>query len=299
MPVEAWLADDELDAAAKPASERIDPLAHALDAGERSGRRPRHARGRTILAKDRAQARAPFAGGDAGLGAGDRRLHDVAPVAGCRRQRLQSAPHLIRVAAGPPCTQPSDLSGLDAVIDGLDRHATGSKRRGLALRPAIDADHDLLAGLDAPHALGVALHQPLLHVFDAGHGPAQCLDARQLLARARLQLLDLPRYLAGAIENIAELQQIRLIGEDLLQPQRPLLVPRAGQAHGLVPGRKLHGARACVLRQRDGKRLEQDAIDVVLGLLLGQAERVDLHAIAEAAQLGIGDLVALAADVVP
>ena len=41
------------------------------------------------------------------------------------------------------------------------------------------------------------------------------------------------------------------------------------------------------LRQRDGEHLEQDAIDVVLGLLLGEAERVHLHAVAEAAMLGV------------
>ena len=45
--------------------------------------------------------------------------------------------------------------------------------------------------------------------------------------------------------------------------------------------------------------LEHDARHVVLGLLLGQAEGVDLHAVAEAAELGVLDAVALAADAVP
>ena len=69
---------------------------------------------------------------------------------------------------------------------------------------------------------------------------------------------------------------------------RPLLVPGPRQAQRLVPGRQLHGAGARVLRQRDGQHLEQDAVDVVLGLLLGEAQRVDLHAVAEQAVLGIG-----------
>ena len=67
------------------------------------------------------------------------------------------------------------------------------------------------------------------------------------------------------------------------------------QAERLVPGRQLHGAGAGVLRQRDRQHLDQDAVDVVLGLLLGQAERVDLHAVAEEAVLRVGDAVALAA----
>src|SRR3546814_13141361 len=42
-----------------------------------------------------------------------------------------------------------------------------------------------------------------------------------------------------------------------------------------------------------------DAIDVVLRLLLGEAQRVDLHAVAEAAQLLVLDPVSLVRDLVP
>ena len=42
-----------------------------------------------------------------------------------------------------------------------------------------------------------------------------------------------------------------------------------------------------------------DPLDVVLGLGLGQAERVDLHAVAEAQLLLVGDAVALAAELLP
>ena len=72
-----------------------------------------------------------------------------------------------------------------------------------------------------------------------------------------------------------------------------------GRPEGLVPGRQLHGPGPGALGQRDAEGLEHDALHVVLGLLLGQAERVDLHAVAEAAQLGVLDAVALAADAVP
>ena len=59
-------------------------------------------------------------------------------------------------------------------------------------------------------------------------------------------------------------------------------------------------ARARALRpERHGERLEHDPLDVVLGLGLGQAEGVDLHAVAQAAVLGVLDAVALLAELVP
>ena len=54
-----------------------------------------------------------------------------------------------------------------------------------------------------------------------------------------------------------------------------------------------------LLRQRDGQHLDEDAIDVVFGLRLGEAEAVDLHAVAEHAVLGVGHAVALERDLVP
>ncbi len=102
-----------------------------------------------------------------------------------------------------------------------------------------------------------------------------------------LQLLDLAVDRRVAVEQVVVFQKVGLIGQDLLHPQRPLLVPGAGQAQRLVPGGQLHGARAGLLRQRDRQHLDQDAVDVVLGLLLGQAEAVDLHAVAEAAVLRV------------
>src|SRR5205823_9164601 len=54
-----------------------------------------------------------------------------------------------------------------------------------------------------------------------------------------------------------------------------------------------------VAAERHPERLDQDAPRVVLGLLLGEAERVHLHAIAEAAVARILDAVAVARDLVP
>ena len=102
-----------------------------------------------------------------------------------------------------------------------------------------------------------------------------------------------------ALEDVVVLEQVGLEGQDLLHAQGPLLVPGPGQTQRLVPRRQLHGPGPGVLRQRDAELLEHDSLHVVLRLLLGQAERVDLHAVAEAPQLGVLDAVALAADAVP
>ena len=72
-----------------------------------------------------------------------------------------------------------------------------------------------------------------------------------------------------------------------------------GRPERLVPGRQLDRPRAGVAPERDGERLEHDALHVVLRLGLGQPERVDLHAVAEAAVALVLHAVALAPELVP
>jgi len=74
-----------------------------------------------------------------------------------------------------------------------------------------------------------------------------------------------------------------------------LLIPGSRQPQRFIPGRKLHGTGAGTLAERHRQHLQEDTVDVVLRLLLGQAEAVDLHAIAEAPELRIIDTVALLA----
>ena len=102
-----------------------------------------------------------------------------------------------------------------------------------------------------------------------------------------------------AVEDVVVLEKVGLEGQDLLDPQRPLLVPGSGQAEGLVPRRELDGPGPGALGQGDAEGLQDDPGHVVLGLLLGQAEGVHLHPVAEAAQLRVVNAVALGADPVP
>ena len=153
----------------------------------------------------------------------------------------------------------------------------------------------------ADSRLRFELDQALLHIgrLDGRHRAADIGDARHLGQGLGLKFLDLAGDLGAAVEDVAVFQQVGLEGHDLLQAQRPLLVPRARQAERLVPGRQLHRAGAGVLAHHHGQHLEQDAVDVVLRLLLGQAQRVHLHAVAEQALLGVGDAVAVEREVVP
>ena len=147
--------------------------------------------------------------------------------------------------------------------------------------------------------LAVGLDQARLHVGDGLDGAAVLLDHRHLGPGALGQLLDQAVHHLRALEDVGVLEQVGLVGQHLLDPQAPLLVPGAGQAHRLVPGRQLDRAGAGVAAEGHGERLEHDPLDVVLRLGLGQAERVDLDAVAEAQHLLVGDAVALAADLVP
>ena len=91
------------------------------------------------------------------------------------------------------------------------------------------------------------------------------VDDRHLGARALEQLGDEPLHDLRALEDVGVLEQVGLVGEHLLDAQRPLLVPRAREAERLVPGRQLDRAGARVAAERHGERLEHDALDVVLG----------------------------------
>ena len=178
--------------------------------------------------------------------------------------------------------------------------ARGERRR-LAAGEFVDADDDLLAGLDRLEARGIGFDQLALHVADLDRrgGAAEVFDLLEFGFRLCLQFGDLARDLGIAVEDVAIFQEVGLVSHDLLHAQRPLLVEGPRQAERLVPGRELHGAGAGVLGEHHGEHLDQDAVDVVFRLLLGEAQRIDLHAIAEAAKLFVLHAVALARDLLP
>ena len=138
-----------------------------------------------------------------------------------------------------------------------------------------------------------------LHVRHGRDRATVLLDDRHLGPRPGEHLLDEALHDVRPREDVGVLEQVGLVGEDLLDAQRPLLIPRTGEAERLVPCRKLDGPRPRVTAERDRERLEHDPLDVVLRLGLRQAERVDLHAVSEAQVLGIFQAEAVAADLLP
>ena len=132
----------------------------------------------------------------------------------------------------------------------------------------------------------MGLDQAGLHVGDGLDRAAVLGDDGHLLAGALDQLLDQAVHHLRALEDVGVLEQVGLVGEDLLDPQAPLLIPRPREAERLVPGRELDRAGAGVAAERHGERLEHDPRHVVLRLRLGQPERVDLDAVAHPQDLG-------------
>ena len=255
---------------------------------------------RAVGAEGVAQGLRPFAGGHAGAGGLDGRLHHVLVGRGGGAELVERGVDPGLVALGAPLVQRGLLLLLRGRVDGHDPAlGVGGEGGGLGLLVAVDADQDLLARLDAAEALAVGVDQRGLHVRHGLDGPAVLGDPGHLGLRGLLELLDEALHDRGALEDVGVLEQVGLVGEHLLDAQRPLLVPRAGEAERLVPGGELDGAGAGVAAERDGQRLEHDPLDVVLGLGLGEAEGVDLDAVAEAAVLLVLHAVALAAELVP
>ena len=257
------------------------------------------ARGRAELAEHLAQHRTPLSGRDAGLGAGDGGFHDIAVLGGGSAQLRQGRFSGGIVARGTPGFQVAHLHRLFGGVDRLDGAVATAQGAWLGLGEPVDADHGEGAGLDCPYTVDMGANQAFLHEADSRRCPADLVDLRQRGARLFLQLLGLRRNHMAAIEDVFKFQKVGLIGENLLQAERPLLVPGARQAHRLVPGRQLQRAAAGALGQRHREGFHQDAVDIVLRLRLGQPQRVHLHAIAEQECLGIGNAIPLPPDLFP
>ena len=125
------------------------------------------------------------------------------------------------------------LERLDLLVldRGVDRHdaaalrAVGERRRrGLGER--VHADDLQVARLDAAHAFGVALHEATLHRVDHLERAAAVEHPLQLGLGFLAQLGDLGLDDLRPVEQVAVLEQVGLVREHLLDPQRPLLVPR-------------------------------------------------------------------------
>ena len=117
------------------------------------------------------------------------------------------------------------------------KRVSAIRRRGMCGgRVCIHADNREFSVFDRPCPRSLRLDEALLHVgvLDRRDGPAH-LEHRIQLAPGRLpEFAGLFRDDPGTIEEVLVFEQVRLEGKDLLDPQRPLLIPGARQAERFV-----------------------------------------------------------------
>jgi hypothetical protein len=167
--------------------------------------------------------------------------HDVLVALGRLAQLVERPLDRVAVPLGPPRLELGDGLGLQRRVDLEDGalRARRRQRRGLGLGEAVDPHHRQLAVLDVADPLGVAAHQPALELVDGLEGAAQPQHLVQLGGSAGDQLGGAGLDHLRPLEQVGVLQQVGLEGQHLLHAQRPLLVPRSGQAQRLVPRRQL------------------------------------------------------------
>ncbi len=101
----------------------------------------------------------------------------------------------------------------------------------------VQSDHDLIAGFDRPALLGVRAHETFLHVSESVNGTAFVEHPAELLPCLLRDLVGLGLDHLRAVEDVAVLQKVGFVGQDLLGAQAPLLVPGTRETERLVPRR--------------------------------------------------------------
>ena len=293
MTVEPGLPDQYPRPSAVPCSPGVDPRADLPGAGRVEAEALSvDAGGRAVLAEDAPQGVGPLAGRGTGPRAGDRSRHQIRAAGGRVAQRAERPVDLRLAPLAPGGAQQLERRGRRGGVE-LEETAVvaADQRRRQALGPAVPTDDHHLARVDPRQPLGLAADERRLHVagLDRRERAAHLLDARDLRRRRFAER----RHLRGVLEEIG------LVRQDLLQPERPLLIPRPRQAERLVPRGQLERAATGIAAERHAERLEEDPPGVVLRLLLGEPERVHLHAVPEEAVLRVRHAVAIAGDRVP
>ena len=117
-------------------------------------------------------------------------------------------------------------------------------------------------------------HQLLLHVagFDGSNRSTKIQDALQFTPRLVDHVTDDALNDNRPLEEIVVLEEITFEGENLLHPQRPLLIPRTRQAQCLVPRWQLDRTCPSILRERYREHFQDDPLHVVFGLGFGEAQ---------------------------
>ena len=165
---------------------------------------------------------------------------------------------------------------------------------GRRLGEDVDADDLLLARLDAPGALRHRAHQAALQLVDGLERAAERQHVVELRPRRRRRSSSVRASMTREPSKMSSYssRSVSKASTCCIRNDHCWSHGRGRPSASFHAGSWIDRARArfdSVTRQH----LEHDALHVVLGLRLGEAERVDLHAVAEPAGLLVGDAVAL------
>ncbi len=299
MSVQSGFAHKELEATAQFLADHIDGIAQIIQAFGHVGLASAHTGGPTVFSVHGSHLCRPFACCDPGTRGLDRGWHDV--FTGSRRcsQIRKCGLNSVAVTFRAPLVQAIDLVVLDRGIHNHDATIACHQWRRLTSLVLVHTDNNGFAPFDPAQTFGVRAHQLCLHIVDRRNRTAHRIEIAQLMARAVFQRLNLCVNGRIAVKEVIKFQQVGFIGHDLLHPHGPLLIPGPGKAKRFVPRGQLHRTGARLFRQGHGQHFDQDAVDIVFRLLLGQAKRVDLNAVPEPAVLGVCNTVTRLADLVP
>ena len=144
---------------------------------------------------------------------------------GSASQLGQGRNNRVGVSASAPCQHVGNHCLLHTDID-REEVAGRVEWRDFALGEGVDANHDLLAALDAACALGHRADQSPFQFVDRGEGTTQGEYVLQFRPCGITQLGSERLNHVRPIEQVVVLKYVALVRQHLLHTQRPLLVPR-------------------------------------------------------------------------
>ena len=219
----------------------------------------------SVLTKRFAQDVRPLASSPSRLSESDRGGHHVSPGSDIVSKSSLGCFYTPVVAVFPPLTNVVDQRLFDRSIDGED--VVVATEWGLSrFGEDVDTNDGEFARLDASSAFHHRRHEAALQQLDIFECATQGKDFLQFGPRGVSKLLRLRFDDVRTREEVSILKKVGLVGEHLLHPQRPLLIPRTGKSEGFVPRRQLDAPCSSILGQGDGEHFEHDALHVVFRL---------------------------------
>jgi hypothetical protein len=141
---------------------------------------------------------------------------------------------------GAPGLRRRRSSRLDRRVDLEDRSSPAERRRAVSVKRLTPTTVSSPDSMRRIRSAWLRTRRPFSSSMASNAPPSASTSSSSAWAPVdQLGGLGLDHH--RALEDVVVLEQVGLVGQDLLHPQRPLLVPRARQAERLVPRRQLDG----------------------------------------------------------